>query len=139
MEVCDQLHAPAPFREAIASSKEKNYFILAGSRTSDRPSCSLLTVQARCFCHIIPLFICQIRRPQSSLLPCPIGTCEVTLCQSSRSVENLRCSKETVLMADFGMWGVPHLFLSLSLSHTHTIAVRVAKSERWFRSADSHR
>jgi len=52
MEVCGQLHAPAAFREAVASWKEKSYFILAASRTSDRPYCSLLNVQARCFCHI---------------------------------------------------------------------------------------
>jgi len=42
---------------------------------------------------------------------------KVTVCQRSQSVENLRCSKEKVLMADFGIWGVPPSF---SLSHTHT-------------------
>ena len=45
---------------------------------------------------------------------------DVTVCQSSQSVENLRCSKETLLMADFEIWGVPPTSLSLSLSRAHT-------------------
>lgn len=120
MEVCGQLNAPAAFREAVASWKEK---LFRPCRESNLGS-SILS-PTNCTGKMLLSYNSVVYLSNQTAVIWFTALSDwnmrkVILCQSSQSVENLRCSKETVLMADFGIWEVSPPLLSVSLSDTHT-------------------
>lgn len=132
MEVCGQLHAPAAFKEAAVCWIKKNDFILAGSRTPDRPVFSLLTAG-------------NLLSSCSPVIYLSNQTTAVWI--TSVSDWNMRKVtkgwKSSMLEGNGVGGGQWNLGVSLppylSLTHTHTIAVRVAKSEQCCDSAASYR
>ena len=98
----------------------------AGGWTSDRPAYGVTVILKNILCHIIPLFICQTRRPQSVLVRWPIGTFMRSLRAKIHKTLSLPCSKETVLI-DCGVSPLPpthyiyiYICIYILFVHTHT-------------------
>jgi hypothetical protein len=119
MEVCGQFHASAAFRETIASIKEE---IIYPCRESHIGSSILHPTNCTSKMLLSYNFVVYLSNQTAAVWFTAVSdwnTRKVTLCQSSQRVENLRCSKETVLIANSGIWGFPPS-LSLSLTQTRT-------------------
>jgi len=103
MEVCGQLHAPAAFREAIASWKEKLFHPCRESNLG-----SSILYPTNCTGKILLSYNSVVYLSYQTAVIWFTSLSDwnmrkVTVCQSSQSVENLGCSKETVVLADFGI------------------------------------